>query len=664
MIQLLPILLALNAAAADTPEKPLALKTLHTFASDGVIDRNFTLLATPTKSSVNLWSLDTGRQVGHIEFPKIESRHENDYHEVKVHSVRPDLKVLFVSVRHLFYNPKYTPDGGMPNMASAVQRLYLASTEDEKKLTLLWTIEGRCVYLGGIQSYHCPGTDIVGTTRISDDRPEVVAGVRLYADQGMVIDRVFDLTGKKLFENKFLYADWDRAKKDYVPASPEPPFSIVQDDQSCSVMRGDKRVSFLEGCVKDDQPELSMDKKKVISRWNAVYKAWDAESGALTARLGLEVPAGWSTGYSAYGVWTQSADGRVASILIHKGQESQVHIWNAASGRKMAVGSGPDLEDASYFILAPNGRRGLYAKYKRTATGDLESVTTVVADLGLEDVPPAAPSAPTIAKVDVDVLPTGSSAANPDAFAVVIGVEKYRQAGVPAVDYASRDAKTMAAYLGTMGFDAKNVAVLTDAQAGKVDFDKYFGKWLKNRVGPKSRVFVYYAGHGAPNPTTGAGYLMPYEADPAYLEETAYPVTQLYAELAKLPTKDVTVVLDACFSGQGERSLIAKGTRPLVPVQAASGPENAAVIAAASGSQISASDHEARHGLLTYHLLSGLHGEADANSDGKITTSELFAYARPAVERAAKLQNVEQTPTVTGVTGTAGARVWTTLKKP
>ena len=331
MILHLALILALNAAAAPATEKLLVLKTLHTFASDGVIDPNFTLLATPTKSSVNLWSLDTGRQVGRIELPTIENRHENDYHEVAIHSVRPDLKALLVSVRHLFYNPKYTPDGGMPNMASALERLYLASTENEKKLTLLWTIEGRCVYLGGIQSYHCPATNSNGTAHIADDRPEVVAGVRMYADHGTVIDRVFDLTGKKLFENKFLYADWDRAKKNYVPVSLELPFSIVMDDQSCSVIRGDKRVSFLEGCVKNDQPELSRDKKKVISRWNAVYKTWDAESGALTARLDLKVPAGWSTGYSAFGVWSQSADGRIVAVLLTKGHEPG-QIWNAASG--------------------------------------------------------------------------------------------------------------------------------------------------------------------------------------------------------------------------------------------------------------------------------------------------------------------------------------------
>lgn len=665
VLALLLLSAALNAAAENAPNRPLAMKILHTFSSEGVIDPEFKLLATPTKSSVNLWSLDTGRQVGRIELPAIESRHDSDYHEVMIHSVRPDLKALLVSVRHLFYNPKYVYGGGMPNMTRGVQRLYLASTEDEANLKLLWTFEGTCTYGGGIISYHCPGTaDYSGATRILDDHPQVITRAALYAGKKSIIDLAFDLNGKKLFENKFLDAAWDRSKKDYVPAALEPPFSIVADDQSCSVMRGSKRVAFLEGCGKSDEPELSPDRKKALTRWGKVYKAWNVETGALTGRIEPEIPEGWSTGFSARGIWTRSADGRVVSILLKKERASQLHIWNADSGRRLAVGSGPDWTDVQSFVLSPDGRRGLYVKHQRAANGDLESTATVVVDLGLEDAPAAAPSAPSLAKLDVDALPAGSSAPNPDAFAVVIGVEKYRQAGVPAVDYASRDAKTMAAYLGMMGFDAKNVSLLTDAQAGKVDFDKHFGKWLKNRVGPESRVFVYYAGHGAPNPTTGAGYLMPYEADPSYLEETAYPVSQLYAELAKLPTKDVTVVLDACFSGQGERSLIAKGTRPLVAVQKTRAPEDAAVIAAASGSQISASDHEARHGLLTYHLLAGLHGGADEDKDGKITTSELFSYAQPAVERAAKLQNVEQIPTVSGATGAAGARVWTTIKKP
>jgi uncharacterized caspase-like protein len=106
----------------------------------------------------------------------------------------------------------------------------------------------------------------------------------------------------------------------------------------------------------------------------------------------------------------------------------------------------------------------------------------------------------------------------------------------------------------------------------------------------------------------------------------------------------VTVVLDACFSGQGKRSLIAKGTRPLVSVVQAQAEANTVVLSATGSNQVSASDPRARHGLLTYYLLAALRGEADARGDGVITADELYAYVKPAVERAAKLQNVEQTP--------------------
>lgn len=633
MFKLLPLLLALSASAG---ESPLVLKTLHTLPK-GVTDPGYTIIATPTRASVNLWSLDSGRQTGQIMIPDIEDKHESDLHTVFIHAVRPDLKVIVVGISHLFYNRRYDSDRSQPQYTSAVSRTYLASTEDEKNIKMIWTMDSRCVALGGMASYRCGGVRNEGEVSISPSRPEV----RVNPQFGGV-DQSFDLNGKKV----------SRSTKD-----PEE-LKTTSDDQSCSVLRGEKRVSFLENCSKDDILDLSADGKTVTAPYGTAfgrpYKAWDAASGSLTTLLEPTVPSQWRAKY-----WSLSVGGRLASLLLKKEdgsnpepEDREIQIWSTASGKLLAVGSGSTFSGMESFQLLPDGHRGLYEKGK----------SMVVVDLGLE----GSHSAPVVAgtpKVDVDAVPAIAAKTVPDAFAVVIGIEKYRQAGVPAVDYASRDAKTMAAYLGAMGFDPKNVAVLTDAQAGKVDFDKHFGKWLKNRVGPKSRVFVYYAGHGAPNPTTGAGYLMPYEADPSYLDETAYPVTQLYAELAKLPTKDVTVVLDACFSGQGERSLFAKGTRPLVPLQKTRGPENAAVIAAASGSQISASDHEARHGLLTYHLLAGLHGGADENGDGKITTAELFAYARPAVERAAKLQNVEQTPTVSGETGAAGMRVWVSVPK-
>ena len=180
-----------------------------------------------------------------------------------------------------------------------------------------------------------------------------------------------------------------------------------------------------------------------------------------------------------------------------------------------------------------------------------------------------APAAPAPLEEDLDAPPSSNTAVDPEAYAVVIGVEKYRQAGIPPVEFAARDAQSMHSYLTrAMGFDPKNAVLLQNEAATKTDLEKYLGTWLRRRVTEKSRVFVFYAGHGAPNPATGEGFLIPYEGDPSYTEDTAFPVKRLYENLAKLKAREITVVLDACFSGQGNRSVIAKGARPLVAVHA------------------------------------------------------------------------------------------------
>ncbi len=68
------------------------------------------------------------------------------------------------------------------------------------------------------------------------------------------------------------------------------------------------------------------------------------------------------------------------------------------------------------------------------------------------------------------------------------------------------------------------------------------------RVKPASTVYVYYAGHGTPNPKTGEAYLVPWDGHPDY-PDGLYPLHDLYAALNTLPAKEVLVLLDACFSG-------------------------------------------------------------------------------------------------------------------
>ncbi|MBI3397872.1 MAG: caspase family protein [Deltaproteobacteria bacterium] len=249
-------------------------------------------------------------------------------------------------------------------------------------------------------------------------------------------------------------------------------------------------------------------------------------------------------------------------------------------------------------------------------------------------------------KSDVDELPAVKAKPNKNSYAIVIGIESYRQK-LPKSDFSIHDAQTMTEYLTkVMGYPEENVVTLTNEHAAKSDFEKYFEKWLFNNVEKDGSVFIYYSGHGAPNPKTGDAFLVPYDGDPSFIDQTGYSLKRLYEALGKLPTKEIIVALDSCFSGAGGRSVIAKGARPLVmTMEKTAVPSNIAVLSAASGEQISSTYEEKGHGLFTYFMLKGLKSDGDANGDGKIEIGELFDYIKPQVERIArKTYNNEQSP--------------------
>lgn len=259
---------------------------------------------------------------------------------------------------------------------------------------------------------------------------------------------------------------------------------------------------------------------------------------------------------------------------------------------------------------------------------------------------------------DVDDPPATKAKANKNAYAIVIGIEQYRQK-LPKADYAVHDAETVARYLtSAMGYPEENVVTLTNDRAAKSDMEKYFDRWLLNNVEKDASVFIYYSGHGAPNPKTGDAYLVPYDGDPSFINETGYSLKRLYEQLGKLPAKEIVVALDSCFSGAGGRSVLAKGARPIVmqldSPQILSG--KIAVMAASSGDQISSTYDEKGHGLFTYFMLKGIKGEAEAN--GRVELRDLFDYVKPQVERIARKQyNNEQSPELIAPKGLSGLRL-------
>jgi uncharacterized caspase-like protein len=210
----------------------------------------------------------------------------------------------------------------------------------------------------------------------------------------------------------------------------------------------------------------------------------------------------------------------------------------------------------------------------------------------------------------------------------------------------------MSEYLSkVMGYPEENVITLLNDHASNVDLAKYFEKWLPNNAEAGSSVFIYFSGHGAPNPRTGDAFLVPYDGDPSFITETGYSLRRMYDALGKLPAKRIIVALDSCFSGAGERSVLAEGARPLVMNLQTSVAlsKNMTVMAAASGDQISSTYRDKGYGLFTYFMLKGIKNGDVLRQDGSIKVDDLFGYLKPQVERTARRQyNNEQTPQLMG----------------
>jgi len=247
-------------------------------------------------------------------------------------------------------------------------------------------------------------------------------------------------------------------------------------------------------------------------------------------------------------------------------------------------------------------------------------------------------------------LPAQASAApdlrQPNAYAVVIGISQYREEVIPKVAYAVKDAEAIAKMLEQQaGIPKTHIRLLTEAKATSADL-RTIGKWLELRVKPDSTVYIYYAGHGTPNPKTGDVYVVPWDGHPDY-PDGLYPLNDLYKTLNTLPAKDIVVLLDACFSGAQGRSVLAKGARPMVvsvenPLLASG---KVIVLAAATGNQISSDYDKAGHGLFTHAVLTGLQGGADQDKNGLVTLKELYPYVKQQVaETAVEELNREQTP--------------------
>ena len=241
--------------------------------------------------------------------------------------------------------------------------------------------------------------------------------------------------------------------------------------------------------------------------------------------------------------------------------------------------------------------------------------------------------------VDLDIPKTTEKREN--TFVVIISNENYQTEA--AVPYALNDGRSFAKYCElTLGIPKTNIKIVENATLNNIKYNLNWLKQISSVYGTNSKVIFYYAGHGIPNESNGSASLLPVDG---YGNDvtTGYSLNDLYSQLSELPSKEVLVFLDACFSGtKREGGMMASARGIAIKVKATQPKGNLVVFSAAQGDETAYPYKDANHGMFTYFILKKL-----KDTKGDVTLQDLTSYVTTEVKKNSLLLNGKlQEPTL------------------
>ncbi|MFH1469305.1 MAG: caspase family protein [Pseudomonadota bacterium] len=209
------------------------------------------------------------------------------------------------------------------------------------------------------------------------------------------------------------------------------------------------------------------------------------------------------------------------------------------------------------------------------------------------------------------------AAEGPQAYALLVGSNRGGPGQAPLL-YADDDAARVRDVLVELGgFSREHVRLLQDP--GRRDllaaFDLLQLQLGQDRArGADTKVVFYYSGHA--------------RAESLDLGQEELPLSELKARLDGFGAKVTLVVLDACQAGALSN---VKGAAPAADFSfnAMSGlnTEGLAVLASSSATELSQESDTLGGSYFTHHLLAGMRGAADTDTDGAVTLDEAYGYA-------------------------------------
>lgn len=226
------------------------------------------------------------------------------------------------------------------------------------------------------------------------------------------------------------------------------------------------------------------------------------------------------------------------------------------------------------------------------------------------------PGPRTLALAFVVATLVASSVASADRYAVLVANNR-GWGSEPRLRFTHDDARRLAATLKDLGgFSPANVVVLTEA--GPADIERAI-----KRLGARARaagasanntlLFFFYSGHG--------------DGRSLHLGTSTLTYARLKTLISAAPTRVRLAIVDACKSGAITFKGGRRGPAYDLRVHNSSRVSGDIFLSAAARGENSQESTRLKGSFFATYVTSGLRGAADANKDGVVTLSELYAYA-------------------------------------
>lgn len=266
------------------------------------------------------------------------------------------------------------------------------------------------------------------------------------------------------------------------------------------------------------------------------------------------------------------------------------------------------------------------------------------------------------ARVRARVTLIGEAVARPDLHLVAVSLDNYEDPAQP-LEFSNRDGDAVAEALSAQAgrlYGEVHVTRLRDADATRERLEAAL-RDVAGRARTTDAFALYVAGHGVmlqcPD-ESGAHYrLLTYASSlrsEATLCASALSDEQTAALVRAIPARKKLLILDTCQSGAAasERVLLAmRGAQEVDAVRRLARAEGVAVIAASMALQSAGEARDLGHGLFTWALLQGLHGEAALQGGDSVSVFGLLAYVQDAVPRLSRRYTHRAQYPITGFQG-------------